>query len=74
MQSYMAGMERRAKATIWRYVMAVLSGVRGGCIVYVCGPPLLVGFMCRGCGRARSGASYFPYVCMDKVLVVVYDA
>ena len=56
--------------------MAVLSGMRGACIVCVCvcGPPLLVGFLCRGCGRARSGASYFPYLCVDKVLAVVYDA
>ncbi len=42
--------------------------------VCVCGPPLLVGFMCRDCGRDRSGASYFPYLCVDKVLAVVNDA
>ena len=56
--------------------MAVLSGMRGACIVCVCvcGPPLLVGFLCRGCGRVRSGASYFPYLCVDKVLAVVNNA
>ncbi len=41
---------------------------------YVCGPPLLMGFLCRGCVRARSGASYFSYLCVDKVLAVVDDA
>ena len=42
--------------------------------VCVCGTPLLVGFLCQGCGRVRTGASYFPYLCVDKVLAVVYDA
>ena len=67
--------ERCAKATIRRYVMAVLSGMRGACMVCACEvPPLLVGSMCRGCVRGRSGASYFPYLCVDKALAVVYDA
>ncbi len=26
------------------------------------------------CGRVRSGASYFPYLCVDKVLAVVNNA
>ncbi len=29
-------MEGHAEVTIWRYVMAVLSGMRGACIVCVC--------------------------------------
>ncbi len=40
----------------------------------VCGPPLLVGYLCRGCVRVRSGASYFPYLCVNKALAVVDDA
>ena len=32
----MGGTEWRAMATIWHYVMAVLSGIRGACIVCVC--------------------------------------
>jgi hypothetical protein len=46
------------------------------CVHLMCvhGPPLLVFFLCRGCVRVRSGASYFPYLCVDKALVVVYDA
>jgi hypothetical protein len=32
----MAGAKRRAKVTIRRYVMAVLSGMRGECVVCVC--------------------------------------
>ena len=31
----MGGAERRAKATIRRYMMAVLSGVRGACVICV---------------------------------------
>ena len=31
----MAGAERRAKATIRRYVMAALSGMRGACVICV---------------------------------------
>ncbi len=57
--------------------MVVLSGMRGVCIVCVCVcvvPPLLVGFLCRGCARVRSGASYFPYLCVDKVFAVMDDA
>ena len=42
--------------------------------VCVCVPPLLSGFLCRGCVRVRSGASYFPYLCVDKVLAVVNTA
>ena len=42
--------------------------------VFVCGPFLLVGFLCRGCVRARSGASYFPYLCVYKILAVVNNA
>ncbi len=42
---------------------------------YVCewSSPLLVGFLCRCCVRGRSGASYFPYLCVDKALAVVND-
>ncbi len=39
--------------------------------VCVCGPPMPVGFPFRGCVRDRSGAFYFPYMCVDKVLAVV---
>jgi len=39
-----------------------------------CGHPLLVSFLCRGCVRGRSGASYFPCICLDKDLAVVNDA
>jgi len=42
--------------------------------VWVCGPPLLVGFLCRGCVRVRSSTSYFPYLCVDEVLAVVNNA
>jgi len=58
------------------YAMAVLSEMRGACIicVCVCGQPLLVCFLCRGCVRFRSGASYFPCLCVDKVLAMVNDA
>jgi len=31
----MAGVERRAKATIWRYAMAVFFRMRGACVVCV---------------------------------------
>ena len=27
-----------------------------------------------GCVRVRSGASYVPYLCMDKALVIMIDA
>ena len=42
--------------------------------VCVCGLSLVVGFMCRGCVRARSGVSYFPYLCVDEVLAVVNNS
>ena len=50
--------------------------MRGACIVCVCvvTPYLLVGFMCRGCVRARLSASYFPYLYVDKALAVMNDA
>ena len=69
----MAGTERCAKATIWRYVMAVLSGMHGACIVRVCVVPFAGGFLVPCCVRGRSSASYFTYLCVDKVLVVVDD-
>ena len=49
--------------------------MRGACIVCVCVvPPMPMGFLCRGYVRVRSGASYFPYLCVDKVLAVVNKA
>ena len=33
-----------------------------------------MGFLCRGCVRVRSGASYFPFLCVDNVLAVVNNA
>ena len=36
MQSCRAGVEGHVKVTIWRYLIAVLSGMRGVCIVCVC--------------------------------------
>ena len=36
--------------------------------------PLLVGFLCRGCVRVHSSASYFPYLCVGNVLAVVNNA
>ena len=48
--------------------------MRGACIVCVCGHPMLVGFLCQGCVRVHSGASYFPFMCVDKALTVVYDS
>ena len=56
--------------------MAVLSGMRGACIVCVCVcvAPLAGGFPVPGCVRVRSGASYFPYMCVDKDLAVVNNA
>ena len=41
--------------------------------VCVCVVPLLVGFMCRGCVRVRSCASYFPYLCVDTALAMMDD-
>ena len=71
----MAGAEWHAKATIWCYVIAMLSGMRGACIVCVCvWSPLAGGFPMPGCVRVRSGASYFPYMCVDTALAVVDDA
>ncbi len=29
---------------------------------------------CRGCVQVRSGAAYFPYLCLDKVLAVENNA
>ena len=42
--------------------------------LFVCGLPLLVGFLFRGCVRDRSGVAYFPYLCVDTILAVVDDA
>ena len=47
--------------------------MRASCVC-VCGHPLLVGFLCRGCIRVCSGASCFPYTCVDTALAVVNDA
>ena len=70
--------ERCAEATIRRCVIAVLSVIRYVCIVCVCvcvcDPHLLRGTWCRGCVRVRSGASYCPYLCVDKALAVLDDA
>ena len=42
--------------------------------VCVCGPPLFEGYLCRGCVRVRSVASYIPYQSVDKAFAVVNDA
>ena len=34
----------------------------------------MVGFLCRSCVRYRSGAFYFPYLCVDKASAMVNDA
>ncbi len=39
-----------------------------------CGQTLLVGFVCQGCVRDRSGASYVPYMCVDNALSMVNNA
>ena len=71
----MTGTEWRAKATIWRYVMAVLSGMRGACIVCVCVIPPCWWVSCAGVASAFARVRLiFPYMCVDKALAVVYDA
>jgi hypothetical protein len=59
-KSYMAGMERRPKATTWRYVMAVLSGMRGACILCVCVVPPCWWVSCAGV------ASEFAHVLLSS--------
>jgi hypothetical protein len=63
------------KVTRWRYVMAVLSRMRGACIGCVCvWAPLAGGFPEPGLCPSSLGCVYFPYLCVDKVLAMMYDA
>ena len=48
--------------------------MHASCVCVCVVPPLLVGYLCRGCGRDRSVAAYFPYLCVDKVLAMVNNA
>ena len=66
-------------AMCWGYYLALSNGgaLREAMCVHrvcMCGPPLLVGFVCRGCVRVSSGASYFLRLCVDKVLAVMNNA
>ncbi len=63
-------------AVYWGYYPALCNGGAlrdAGCVhrACVCGPPLLSGFLCRGCVRGSSGTFYFPYLCVDEALAMM---